>query len=34
MLYGDMSITAYERDDADGKEDKEVDYVIVRPADY
>ena len=31
MRYGDMSITAYERADADGKEDKEVDCVIIRP---
>ena len=31
MRYGDMSITAYERADADGKEDKEVDRVIIRP---
>lgn len=30
MLYGDMSITAYERAD-DSKEDKEVYCVIIRP---
>lgn len=30
MLYGDMSITAYERAD-DNKEDKEVYCVIIRP---